>query len=53
MFTKKTTRKLLITSGCSWTAGSSKIHQKYVWPIILAKKLDMECVNVGNGGKGN
>lgn len=46
-------RKLLITSGCSWTAGSSRIHQKYVWPIILAKKLDMDCVNVGKGGKGN
>ena len=46
-------RKLLITSGCSWTAGSAKIYQKYVWPTVLAKKLDMECVNVGNGGVGN
>ena len=50
---KKYTRKVLIASGDSWTAGSSKIHQKYVWPIVLAKKLDMECVNVGAGGKGN
>ena len=46
-------RKLLITSGCSWTAGSSRMNQKYVWPIILAKKLDMDCVNVGKGGVGN
>ena len=46
-------RKLLITSGCSWTAGSSRMNQKYVWPIILSKKLDMDCVNVGKGGVGN
>ena len=47
MLIKKFTRKVLIASGDSWTAGLSK------WPEILADKLNMECVNVGKGGRGN
>jgi hypothetical protein len=57
----KSSRKKLIVSGDSFTAGSNqrnpdgsiKNSQTYVWPDILAEKLDMECVNIGEGGAGN
>ena len=57
----KSFRKKLIVSGDSFTAGSNqrnpdgsiKNSQTYVWPDILAEKLDMECVNLGEGGTGN
>ena len=39
--------KILITSGDSFTEGANK------WPSVLAKKLDMKCLNVALGGKGN
>ena len=46
-------KKILLVSGDSFTAGSAKIGQTYVWPDVLADKLDMQCVNVGRGGVGN
>lgn len=53
----KSSRKKLIVSGDSFTAGAwldeTKGYQKYVWPDILAEKLDMECVNLAQGGTGN
>jgi len=57
----KSSRKKLIVSGDSFTFGSNqrnhdgsiKNSQTYVWPDILAEKLDMECVNLGEGGTGN
>tara|TARA_R110000782_G_scaffold90757_1_gene173919 strand:- start:337 stop:1020 length:684 start_codon:yes stop_codon:yes gene_type:complete len=58
----KSSRKKLIVSGDSFTAGSNyrtpgdgsiKNNQTYIWPDILAEKLDMECVNLGEGGTGN
>tara|TARA_R110002074_G_scaffold36290_1_gene98864 strand:- start:1544 stop:2173 length:630 start_codon:yes stop_codon:yes gene_type:complete len=49
MITKKTARKRLIVSGDSWT----ETAWEDTWPIILANKLDMECVNVAARGRGN
>ena len=56
----RTPKKTLIASGCSWT------HENYwsdsnpdmdcswpKWPELLAKKLDMEPVNLGQSGAGN
>ena len=52
---KKYSRKVLIASGDSWTAGSyrQKLDSFPYWPEILADKLDMNFINVGLGGKGN
>jgi len=48
------TRKKLVVSGDSWTAGSVKQRAGIVlWPDLLAEKLNMECVNVAKGGRGN
>ena len=41
----------LITSGCSWTLGGSDGPSS--WPLFLAKKLGMECLNLGSNGAGN
>ena len=42
----------LITSGCSWTLGGTDGTEAN-WPLFLAKKLDMECLNLGSNGAGN
>lgn len=39
--------KTLITSGCSFTAGSN------TWPNCLAEQLDCDLINLGVGGAGN
>ena len=55
MLTKSFTRKVLIASGDSWTGGSREQEKDPYpyWPEILANKLNMKCINVGRGGKGN
>ena len=51
---KKYTRKVLIASGDSWTGGSKFEPDSFpYWPEILADKLDMDFINVGQSGKGN
>ena len=50
--------KKLIVSGCSWTKYSMGMTMEpYLrdkdWATHLAKKLDMECINLGCGGAGN
>ena len=47
----KYTRKVLIASGDSSTFYNRYTHP--FWPEILANKLDMKCINIGRGGKGN
>ena len=48
-------KKILIASGDSWTGGTNPLKPDSYpyWPEILANKLDMDCINVGRGGKGN
>jgi len=53
-------KKILLTSGDSYTDKNwfSEIHPDIdtgwpKWPELLAKKLDMECVNLGKSGAGN
>jgi len=53
-------KKILLVSGCSWTNRNfvSDIHLEMdtswpKWPELLAKKLDMECINLGMSGAGN
>jgi len=52
-------RKKLIAIGCSYTEhaqlniNKKKAYPFDVWPMHLANKLDMECVNLGRGGMGN
>ena len=50
----------LLAGGCSWTQEKFKtdIHPEMdcswpKWPELLAKKLDMECINVARSGAGN
>tara|TARA_B100000965_G_C19435465_1_gene688389 strand:+ start:107 stop:910 length:804 start_codon:yes stop_codon:yes gene_type:complete len=52
--------KKLIVSGCSFTDKNfeSLSHPEYdctfpKWPELLAKKLNMECINLGANGAGN
>jgi len=50
--------KKLIVSGCSWTKYTMGMAMEpYLrakdWATHLAKKLDMECINLGCGGAGN
>jgi hypothetical protein len=52
-------KKILLVSGCSWTDKnfSSIFHPNMdcswpKWPELLAKKLDMECVNLAFCGSG-
>ena len=52
-------KKILIVSGCSYT---NKDWQSYIhpemdcswpkWPELLAKKIDMDCINLGKSGAG-
>ena len=53
-------KKILLVSGDSFTADNfvSSVHPELdtswpMWPELLAKKLDMECVNVAESGAGN
>ena len=53
-------KKILLVSGDSWTDKSfiSDFHPNLdtswpKWPEMLAKKLDMDCVNLGKMGAGN
>ena len=52
-------KKILLASGCSFTEKDfkSKFHPKMncswpKWPEILAKKLDMDCINLAKSGAG-
>jgi len=50
----KSSRKKLIVSGCSYTDNWwTEEHGVKVWPEILAEKLDMDCINLGQCGRGN
>ena len=51
--------KILLVSGCSWTNKNFKslFHPELdttwpKWPELLAKKLDMQCINLGKCGSG-
>ena len=53
-------RKILLVSGCSNTDKDfySELHPDMdcswpKWPELLAKKLDMDCVNLAKSGAGN
>ena len=53
-------KKILLVSGCSMTDKDfiSAPHPKMdcvwpKWPELLAKKLDMECIILGQNGAGN
>lgn len=46
--------KFLLTSGCSFTDNWwTKKRGFPVWPELLAKELDMQCINLGKRGLGN
>ena len=52
-------KKILLASGCSYTTNNyiSSIHKDMKcdwpkWPQILADKLGMDCINVGQSGAG-
>ena len=42
--------KKLLAVGCSYTAD---VYPFPVWPQLLAKKFNMECINLGQAGRGN
>ena len=53
-------KKILLVSGCSNTEKdfNSELHPDLdcswpKWPEILAKKLNMNCINLGLSGSGN
>lgn len=53
-------RKILVVSGCSWSDQKFKslFHPEIdcswpKWPELLAKKLDMDCINLSKCGHGN
>ena len=53
-------KKVLLVGGCSFTANNFEtlVHPEMdtswqMWPQLLAKKLDMELINVAIGGAGN
>ena len=53
-------KKILIASGCSYTDNQfrSASHPEMdtswpKWPEIVAKELDMICINLGRSGSGN
>ena len=54
------TKKILLVSGCSMTdknfvSGTNpEMDCSWPkWPELLAKKLDMDCINLGQNGAGN
>ena len=53
-------KKILLVSGCSFTDKNfisdfhpDLLHKWPTWPELLAKKLDMEVINLGKMGAGN
>ena len=49
-------RKKLIIGGCSYTANyarQAKLTEFHLWGEILAEKLDMDLINLGQCGYGN
>ena len=53
-------KKVLLVGGCSFTANNFEtlVHPEMdtswqMWPQLLAKKLDMQLVNVAISGAGN
>ena len=53
-------KKILLASGCSFTDKNftSDFHPEMdtkwpMWPELLAKKLNMNCINLGQSGSGN
>ena len=53
-------KKILLASGCSMTDSNyvSETNPEIdcswpKWPELIAKKLDMECINLGRNGAGN
>ena len=53
-------KKVLLVGGCSFTANNFEtlVHPEMdtswqMWPQLLAKKLDMQLINVAIGGAGN
>ena len=53
-------KKILLTSGCSFTDRNfeSDFHPDMdtrwpMWPELVAKKLNMDCINLGQSGAGN
>ena len=52
-------KKILLASGCSYTTHNYNSHYHTdmkcdwpKWPEILADKLGMDCINVGQSGAG-
>lgn len=44
-------RDCIVTLGCSITYGIG-LHEEDVWPSVVAKKLGLNCVNLGIPGRG-
>ena len=53
----KSSRKLLIVGGDSWSDPNDPCYKEYnvrkIWPEIVADFLDVDIVNVARGGAGN
>jgi hypothetical protein len=46
--------KQIVAAGCSLTYGAGLDDPKtQAWPVLLANKFDIECVNLGRSGMGN
>lgn len=50
-------RKLLIVGGCSWSNPNEECYRlaniDTIWPDMVAEFLDMDLINVSEGGAGN
>ena len=50
-------RKLLIVGGCSWSNPNEECYHvagiDKIWPEMVAEFLDMDLINVSEGGAGN
>lgn len=45
---------ILYANGCSLTEGAELVNpHETAWPVVLAKKLNMECINDGLGASSN
>jgi len=52
MITSSCNSGKLLAVGCSYTFGA-ECDNNETWPSILAEKLNMDCVNLGQKGVGN